>query len=95
MFVQQNASVGRLSRATALAPLAALVGGSLLAGAFIGAALTWQLDRSITNESAVAGSQLTFDAVQFRAEERARIATPRVTFDAVQFRADERAPLAP
>jgi phosphoglycerol transferase MdoB-like AlkP superfamily enzyme len=95
MFVQQNASVGRLSRATGLAPIAALVGGALLAGAFIGATLTWQLNRSITSESANATPQATFDAVQFRAEERARVATPQATFDAVQFRAEERAPLAP
>lgn len=95
MFVQQNASVGRLSRATALAPLTALVGGSLLAGAFIGAALTWQLDRSITGESANAGSQATFDAVGFRAEERETLSMPLATFDAVRFRAEERTPLVP
>jgi hypothetical protein len=55
------------------APLAALLGATLLAGALIGAATTAQLNSTDVNrgpDTAAGQPAATFDAVKFRAEER-------------------------
>jgi hypothetical protein len=70
------------------APLAALLAATLVAGATIGAGITLQVGSSgsvAVNESA-AQPTATFDAVGFRAEERA----PLIEFDGAKFRAEER-----
>jgi hypothetical protein len=75
------------------APLAALLGATLLAGALIGAATMAQLSSTDVNRgagSAAGQPAATFDAVKFRAEERATLYS-QPSFDAAKFRAEERA----
>jgi hypothetical protein len=91
-------STGRLSSvALAPAPLAAILGATLLAGAAIGAATMAQLNPTeISRGSVSAPGQpgATFDAPKFRAEERGTL-VPQPTFDAPKFRAEERGTLVP
>jgi hypothetical protein len=78
------------------APLVALVAATLLGGVAIGAAIDKQLEAigSDGAAGAVARPAATFNAVEFRAGERAPLGVaPATTFDADQFRAGERAPL--
>jgi hypothetical protein len=86
-------TTGRLSNVS-LAPalLAGLLAATLLSGALIGAALTLQIrstDSTASTIGTAAQPAATFDAVQFRAEERAAPQAP-AKFDAVKFREEER-----
>jgi hypothetical protein len=75
------------------APVATLLAVALIIGVMLGAAITLQLGSSGSNANlagAAAQPAATFDAIKFRAEERAPLQVP---FDAVKFRAEERAPL--
>jgi hypothetical protein len=85
----------RMSNASlAPAPLAALLAAALLGGAALGAGITLQLGSTTSNAALNAAAEhpaATFDAVGFRAEERA----PLADFDAVKFRAEEREVLVP
>lgn len=78
-----------------LAPftLGAMLLASLLGGGVIGAAVGAQMDLSFPGSQAGRAPAAQFDAVGFRAEERAPLGAPWATFDAVQFRAEERVPL--
>ena len=72
------------------APLAALLAMALLGGAAVGAGITLQLGSTAPNAGlagAAAHPAATFDAVQFRAEEREVLVTE---FDGAKFRAEER-----
>ena len=73
------------------APLASLLAVALIIGAMLGAGITLQLGSSASNTvlaGAAAHPAVTFDAIKFRAEERAPLQVP---FDANKFRAEERA----
>jgi hypothetical protein len=67
-------STHRLSNGSlAAAPLAALLAGTLLAGGVIGAVITQGLGSTTTDAAAIGAAQpaATFDAITFRADERA------------------------
>lgn len=82
-----NRTLGPIDSTIRIAPLilATLLSTTFLAGVLVMSALTTLRP----SQPATAAGVATFDAVSFRAEERAAI-QPSATFDAVKFRAEER-----
>ena len=82
-----NRTLGPIESTIHIAPLilTTLLTISFLAGVLVISALTTLRPA----QPATAAGVATFDAVKFRAEERAAI-QPSATFDAVKFRAEER-----
>ena len=87
-----NRTLGPIDSTIRVAPLilTTLLAASFLAGVLVMSALTTLRPAQAATEAGVA----TFDAVKFRAEERAAV-RPSATFDAVKFRAEERAAVQP